>query len=42
MFYFVNDIFKEEIPQSKLLKNIKVIIMSGGYGTRLKPLRKYS
>jgi len=36
--YFWEDVFKEEQPQPKNQFNLPVIIMAGGFGTRLKPL----
>ena len=36
--YFWEDIFKETKPQPKNQFNLPVIIMAGGFGTRLKPL----
>jgi dTDP-glucose pyrophosphorylase len=36
--YFWEDLFHEESPQPREIFNIPVVIMAGGYGTRLKPL----
>jgi dTDP-glucose pyrophosphorylase/CBS domain-containing protein len=36
--YFWEDVFQEKKPQPKLPFNLPVVIMAGGFGSRLKPL----
>lgn len=36
--YFWEDVFQEKEPQPKKQFNLPVVIMAGGFGTRLKPL----
>lgn len=36
--YFWEDIFQEKEPQPKAQFNLPVVIMAGGFGTRLKPI----
>ncbi len=36
--YFWEDVFQEKKPQPKSQFNLPVVIMAGGFGTRLKPL----
>ena len=36
--YFWNDLFREKVSDSAIRFNLPVVIMAGGFGTRLKPL----